>query len=73
MEATGVVAPSWEPGSEGPGLKSIACTIRLRTSEGSERLKTVQEQLEKRCPVGNTLRRAGVKMEIDWQVTFEET
>lgn len=62
------MAPSWEAGPEGPGIKSITCTIRLKTLEPRERLKALQAELEKRCPVGNTLRRAGVKMEIDWQV-----
>lgn len=69
IEAAGKVVPSWEAGPEGPGLQSIACTVRLKTSESPERLKALEGELEKRCPVGNTLRRAGVKMAVSWEVS----
>lgn len=49
-----------------PHLQRVVVQARVRTAESPERLTTVVEVTERRCPVGNLLGDAGVALSTDW-------
>lgn len=52
-----------------PHFQTVQVEARVRTAESDDRLATVVEVTERRCPVRNLLVDAGVALSIDWVPT----
>lgn len=52
-----------------PHFQTVQVQARVRTTESDDRLATVVEVTERRCPVRNLLVDAGVALSIDWVPT----
>jgi uncharacterized OsmC-like protein len=58
--------PKGVPGIR-PYFESAKMKITVYTDESEDRFKTLEKNVEYRCPVMNLFRAAGVVLEVDWQ------
>ena len=72
MEAKGEVTlpdPFDSSCSTVAGFSWVDATIRMTTSESTERVETLKQALERRCVVSNILIRSGARLNLKWEVT----
>lgn len=50
-----------------PHFQTVRYTVEIQTDESEERVGQLQAEVEKRCPILNLLKDAGVKVESDWK------
>ncbi|MBO8172935.1 MAG: OsmC family protein [Bacillaceae bacterium] len=68
FETSGYIDPRGLMGEEGvsPHFKKVKFNVYIQTDETDERLEQLKSQVEKRCPVFNLLKDAGVDLEVQW-------
>ncbi|MFX3623874.1 MAG: OsmC family protein [Ectobacillus sp.] len=49
-----------------PHFQSVSFDVIFRTDESASRIEELKEEVEKRCPVYNLLKDAGVRIESNW-------
>lgn len=64
------IDPRGVNGVEGfrPYFEKVTVTKTIRTNEPAERIEKLKKNVEKRCPVSNLIRDAGVDLHIEWIV-----
>ncbi|HET7629181.1 MAG TPA: OsmC family protein [Bacillales bacterium] len=50
-----------------PNFRTLEIRVNVETTESEERLKRLQEETDRRCPVFSTLEAAGIEVSIDWR------
>lgn len=68
FENTGILDLRGLLGEEGvsPYFQKVRFTVKLYTQENDERLEELKNEVEKRCPVYNLLKDAGVELTTNW-------
>lgn len=69
FDVQGVLDPRGLAGDPGvkPYFQKVTTTVRVQTSETSERVQQLQEAVEKQCPVFTLIQAAGVEIETRWE------
>ena len=71
FENVGFLDPRGLMGVEGvaAGFQKVRNIVTITTEENQERIETLRDQVEKRCPVFSMMNDAGVNMEVIWKKT----
>ncbi len=69
FETSGVIDTRGIMGEEGvsPHFQRVRFVVQIATGESDERLEQLKETAERRCPVFNLLKDAGVDLHVIWQ------
>lgn len=68
FDATGIIDIQGLMGVDGvsPHFQGIRFFVNIRTSESEERIQQLKAEVERRCPVFNLFKDAGIKIDARW-------
>ncbi|MMZ57982.1 OsmC-like protein [compost metagenome] len=68
FETTGIIDTRGLMGEEGvsPHFQKIRFQVNIQTEESEEKIEQLKQEVERRCPVFNLFKDAGIKVDVKW-------
>ncbi|MED4729459.1 OsmC family protein [Aneurinibacillus migulanus] len=68
FETTGIIDTRGLMGEEGvsPHFQKIRFQVNIQTEESEEKIEQLKQEVERRCPVFNLFKDAGIKVDVRW-------